>query len=585
MNAILLRPYQTEALEAVVDHVKRGARRLVLAIPTGGGKTIVFAHLAEYLKLTPDAKILILAHRDELVQQARAKYLTVNPLESVGIEKAGERAKSSDRVCVASVQTLRDARLAEFKARWGTPSLIVTDEAHHAIASGYENIYKFFDVRPDGDVIHVGVTATPKRSDNVGLDAAYDAVAYAISIGDLIKLKALVPLVGYRCQTKTNLDAVKTVAGDFNQKQLSTAVDTPERNARVVQAYQDITPGRKAVVFCASVDHSKNLRDMFEHAGYKAVHIDGTTDEDVRRDALADFHDGKYDVITNCAVLTEGWDEPNLEVVMIARPTKSAVLYTQMVGRGTRLAEGKTKAAVIDFVDATKKHSVISLPTLLGLPPSFNLGGRDASAVADKYAKLVATNPLMQHLVQNVSMLEKLSALSEEERMAMLVRDLMDKAKANSTYVPVDMLTPPPMPQAYDGFTYMVWTPVGEDSYRLRLKDEAVTIMADMVGHYSVTVTSKGRGSTTLATDLPDIRTAFATAELWVRDFRGDQKWMVDKNATWRKEPASEKQLAMLKKYRVSGAKAMTKHEANVALDAIMAGLKQGSIRPASRAS
>jgi superfamily II DNA or RNA helicase len=577
-----LRPYQVAALDAVADHIARGARRVVVAMSTGAGKTILFSHLGKRLGLRPTDRILILAHRDELVQQARAKYLGENPGEMVGIEKAESRATPMDRVCVASVQTLQGARLADFASRWGVPALIVTDECHHAPSASYQEIYIAFGVTAQSGPLHVGVTATPKRSDNVGLDATYDAIAYSIGIAELTKLGALVPLAGYRVETKTSLDAVKTVAGDFNAGQLSNAVDTAERNARVIAAYKDITPGRKAVVFAASVAHSQHLAEMFSLAGFNAAHLDGTTDQDERGAIIAGFTDGAYDVVTNCGVLCEGWDEPSLEVVIIARPTKSPVLYCQMIGRATRLFPGKKKAAVIDIVDATRRHSIMNLPTLLGLPPTFNLGGRSVVAVAAKHAALMNDNPLVAALVNDAGMLARLSGVSESEQMGVLVRHLMERAREKHTYVPVDMFLPPPMPSTLDAFTYMVWTPVGDDVYRLNLRNEAVTIRGDLLGKYTVTLSRKGARDETLGVH-NEIRFAFAQAELWVRDFRGDLRIFVDKNAKWRSEPATAKQRAALRRFNVEASATMTKHEAIEALDAIMLGLARGTIRAPRR--
>lgn len=262
---------------------------------------------------------------------------------------------------------------------------------------------------------------------------------------------------------------------------------------------------------------------------------------------------------------------------MIARPTKSTVLYAQMVGRATRLYPGKTKAAVIDFVDASKRHSVISLPSLLGLPPAFNLGGRNATATAAKYQALMQDNPLLSHLVTDVAMLNRLSALDETQRMSALVQHLMEQARETNTYVSVDMMIPPPMPSIFDDMTYMVWTPMGGDSYKLRLKDETVSIVGDLVGKYSISVAHKHREPTSLGI-VDHIRFAFAKAELWVRNARGDESWTVDKGAKWRKDPASDKQRAALKFHRISGGEQMTKHEASTALDTIMMGLASGTM-------
>jgi superfamily II DNA or RNA helicase len=581
--SIVLRDYQRDALSAVADLCSRGARRLIVAVPTGGGKTIIFAHLAESLGLGPKDKILILAHRDELVQQAVDKYQSVNPTEMIGVEKGNRRASPMDRVCVASVQTLHNGRIADFLARFGRPALIVTDEAHHAVAPGYAAIYEACQVTRDGETIHIGVTATPKRADKIGLDGAFDAVAYSIGIGDLVKRGHLVPLVGYRVRTQTNLDGVKVLAGEFNQRDLAEAVDTPERNARVVQAYDDTTPGRKALVFAATVAHSKNLRQTFIDAGYRAGHVDGEMKIEERRAILQAFHDGDLDVLCNCAVLTEGYDEPTIEVVIIARPTKSTVMYAQMVGRATRLSPNKTKAAVIDMVDASRKHSVVSLPSLLGLPPSFNLGGRDATNIAERYQRLADRDPDVAAMVQDAATLAMLEGIPSDEQRAKLTRKLLDQAKASNTYISVDLFRPPAMPADADEFTRMVWVPQGDDAYRLRLTNATMVIEGDVVGNYRVTVRRESGAITNLGT-FHGMREAFTAGEAWVRGQRGENLNFLDKRVAWRQKPATPKQISLLKRYRIKADASMTAGEASDALDHIMQGLASGTIHARRRA-
>jgi superfamily II DNA or RNA helicase len=572
---MILRDYQRDALNAVSTLVQSGARRLIVALPTGGGKTIVFSHLAETLGLAPDQKVLILAHRDELVQQAVDKYLAVNPGEMIGIEKASKKATPFDRVCVASVQTLQGNRLGEFLARWGYPALIVTDEAHHAVGPNYRDIYDACGVTANGSTIHVGVTATPKRADKVGLDGTFDVVAYSIGIGDLVKRGHLVSLVGYRVTTNVDLDKVRVVAGEFNQGDLGAAVNTPQRNARVVQAYQDITPNRKALVFAATVAHSKDLASTFKHAGYRAEHLDGATPAADRRKILADFASGEIEVLCNCAVLTEGYDEPSLEVVIIARPTKSTVLYAQMIGRATRLHPGKAKAAVIDMVDASRKHSVVSLPSLLGLPPSFNLGGRDATAMAERWERLANQNPDAAALINDAQTLMRLDKTPTGDEMAVVVKKLMAEAKASSTYIPIDLFRTPALPPDMAGLTHMTWVPAGDDSFRLRIRNAVITITGNLVGLYRVLVRHKSGVSTDLGTHRGH-RDAFTAAEAWVRSSRGEELNFLDKRVSWRQKPAQQAQLDFLRRHRVKFDPKITRGEASSAIDLIVEAVGKG---------
>lgn len=541
--SLALRPYQRDALEACRAAVARGVRRMVFALPTGGGKTIVFSNLPDALELGRDDRVLILAHRDELIEQARDKYLVINPGELIGIEKAERRAAPMDRVVIASVPTLQRSRLASF-VRDRRPLLVVTDEAHHATASTYRNIYNALDITQGGDVIHIGVTATPKRADNVGLSAVYDEVVYSIGMAELIDQGYLVPLRAFRVQTRTSLDAVRTLGakGDFNVGDLDAAVNTVARNDIIVKAYLDIARGKKALVFCTSVDHSKGLAAFFGRNGVGAGHIDGTTPIDERRAILAAFSRGDFPVLCNCAVLTEGYDEPSVETIIIARPTKSSLLYTQMIGRGTRLHPDKQWCTVIDIVDNSRKHSVVTLPVLLGLPPAFNLKGRDAHKTAAKWKEVAEKHPAV---AANITDVDRLMALPD-----------------NLDYAPVDLFRAPALPDWLAGAVSMSWVPLGDDSFRLGLANETVVVQPGPLGGYVASVHDMHGTLVYPIGEANDVQWAFRAAEGWVRTQRGEQFKLVDPGARWRSERMSPGQLAFLVKHNVPHHPDMTRGDA-----------------------
>jgi ATP-dependent helicase IRC3 len=553
-----LRPYQSDALTACRNATARGLRRMVVAMPTGGGKTIVFAHLPNALGLSPHDRVLVLAHRDELIEQARDKYLRVNPGEIVGIEKAERKAAPMDRVVIGSVQTLQGKRLKTFLSRWTSPRLVVTDEAHHATATSYRSIYDTLDISQHGNVIHVGVTATPKRADNVGLSAVFEEVVYNIGISELIDQGYLVPLRAFRVQTRTNLDSVRTLGakGDFNLGDLDTAVNTSARNDVIVKAYLDVAKGQKALVFCTGVDHSKGLASYFERHGIRAEHVDGTTPIDERRDRLARFSHGDFPVLCNCAVLTEGYDEPSVEVIIIARPTKSSLLYTQMIGRGTRIHPGKQWCTVIDVVDNSRKHSVVTLPVLLGLPPSFNLKGRDAHKAAAKWKELAEKHPAIAANIVDVDRLMELPA--------------------NLEYAPVDLFKAPAMPEWLAQYISMTWVPLGDDSYRLGLAAETVVVEPGALDGYVASVHDMKGNCVASIGDAPDATSAFAAAEKWVRDQRGEQFKLVDPSARWRGERMSGGQREFLVKYAIPHHPEMTKGDASALITRTIESWKSG---------
>ncbi|MEW6572943.1 MAG: DEAD/DEAH box helicase [Bacillota bacterium] len=357
---ITLRDYQKDALRAVLAAQKRGVTRPLIALPTGTGKTIIFAALARLL----GARALILAHRDELIRQAVDKVLMVWPDASVGVIKADENDFRDKQVVVASVQTLSKPSRLEQVAHQDF-NLLVVDEAHHAVASTYRRImdYLMF-LEGEPERLLLGVTATARRGDRVGLGNIFEEVVYSTTILTMVRAGYLCDIRGIRVSTGADLSKVATRRGDFVESQLSLAVNTPERNGIVVAAYLHYAAGRKALAFTVDVQHAKDLAIAFKENGVEAKVISGNTPEEERRETLRAFRRGEIQVITNCAVLTEGYDEPSLDCILMARPTKSATLYTQCIGRGTRLFPGKQDCLVIDFAD--NRHDVCALPTLLG---------------------------------------------------------------------------------------------------------------------------------------------------------------------------------------------------------------------------
>jgi hypothetical protein len=253
-------------------------------------------------------------------------------------------------------------------------------------------------------------------------------------------------------------------------------------------------------------------------------------------------------------------------------------MYAQMVGRATRLSPGKVKAAVIDMVDATRKHSVISLPSLLGLPASFNLGGRNAVEMAERWQRMAEQNPALAGMVNDAATLLTLDLVAEKDQMAAYVKKLLDDAAKTNQYIPVDLFRPPAMPADTDDFARMVWVPQGNDVYRLRLRNSTVFIEGDVTNRYRVSVhRDKARTSENLGT-YHGQRAAFEAAENYVRLGRGENLNFLDKRVWWRKKGATQKQRDILKKYRIECPANMTGGEAAEAIDRIMEGLARGTI-------
>lgn len=375
-----LRPYQRDALDAIHAAYAGGNRRQLVSLPTGSGKTVLAAHLIKERA----QRTVFVVHRDELVRQTVEKVGDVVPSLSIGVVKA-ERDELGADLIVASAQTLAHARrLGRLcQALDGSPALLVSDECHHDRAESRVRIIRGLD--PD---LLVGLTATPMRGDGLGLGAIYgERPVYHLPMIELIAAGKLSPLRGLRIETEAELDKVHTRAGELAEDELAEAVDTPERNRLIVEAWKRHASERtRTVAFCVNVAHAQHLAAAFGDAGISAAAILGTTPADERLRLFAEFHTGRLPVITNCMVLTEGYDEPGIDCVLMARPTKSTGLYIQCVGRAARRSEstGKRDAIIIDFVDNSSRHRLVTLPTLAGMDEDLeDTEGVDAPAMPE----------------------------------------------------------------------------------------------------------------------------------------------------------------------------------------------------------
>lgn len=346
-NIQSLRPYQQAARDSIHAQWEQGRLRTLLVLPTGTGKTIVFASVAADQVRAGD-RVLILAHRGELLEQAADKLQ-----RSTGLVSAVEKAESTClnswfRVVVGSVQTLqRSARLERFpRDYFGT---IIIDEAHHAITDGYRRILDYFE----GAKV-LGVTATPDRGDMRNLGEVFDSLAYEYKLTNAIKEGYLCKIMAQTIPLQLDISEVGFTSGDYSLGQLGTALDPylEQIAAEMVQRCR----GRKTVVFLPLIKTSQKFRDLLNAKGFQSAEVNGQSAD--RKEVLADFDAGKYNVLCNSMLLTEGWDCPSVDCVVVLRPTKVRSLYSQMVGRGTRLAEGKTDLLLLDFLWMTDKHEL-----------------------------------------------------------------------------------------------------------------------------------------------------------------------------------------------------------------------------------
>lgn len=349
-----LRPYQKEAKEAIFEQWDSGVKKTLLVLPTGCGKTIVFAKVTEDCVRNRD-RVLILAHRGELLDQAADKIHRSTGL-GCAVEKAEKTCIGSwFRVTVGSVQTLmREKRLGQFAADYF--DTIIIDEAHHCLSDSYQRVLQHF---PDAKVL--GVTATPDRGDMRNMGEYFESLAYEYTLPKAIKEGFLTPIKALTLPLKMDLSGVGMSAGDFKAGDLGTALD-PYLH-QIAEEMQKYCMDRKTVVFLPLVKTSQKFTEILNSCGFHAAEVNGESKD--RADILKDFEEGRYNVLCNSMLLTEGWDCPSVDCIVVLRPTKVRSLYSQMVGRGTRLYPGKDHLLLLDFLWHTERHELCHPASLI----------------------------------------------------------------------------------------------------------------------------------------------------------------------------------------------------------------------------
>ena len=342
-----LRPYQEQSKEAVKAEWAKGNSKTLLVLPTGTGKTIVFSKLTED-QVRKGERVLILAHRGELLDQAADKMA-----QATGLKCAVEKAENTSldswyRVVVGSVQSMmRETRLEQFSPdHFDT---IIVDEAHHCISDSYQRVLTYFE-----QAKVLGVTATPDRGDMRNLGSYFDSLAYEYTLPKAIKEGYLSPIKAQTIPLTLDLSAVRQQAGDFSTRDLGTALDPylyqiADEMARTVM-------DRKTLVFLPLIATSQKFTQILNERGFSAAEVNGESKD--RAEVLQDFADGRYNVLCNSMLLTEGYDHPAIDCVVVLRPTKIRSLYSQMIGRGTRLHPGKEDLLLLDFLWHTERHEL-----------------------------------------------------------------------------------------------------------------------------------------------------------------------------------------------------------------------------------
>lgn len=509
----------------------RGIERQLVAIATGGGKTEIFSRLGEYHDdIYP---MLVLAHREELLEQAKFKIERANPDLRVDIEMGSTHADAEADVVCASVATIGrsgSARITKFAPDYF--KTVVVDEAHHAAATTYKNVLNYFD-----SAFRIGFTATPKRADNVRLDDVFDEIVFEKNMIDLIREGYLSQPIPYRFTSSVDLSEVNVYGGDYAVGELSNAVNVEARHEVCVQAYEKVCQleggqDTSTIVFCVDVAHAQDLAAYFTRRGYPSQAISGQTPN---REEIIDAHKrGEFKILTNCMVAVEGYDDPSIRHVIMARPTKSDTFYAQAVGRGARLDGTANIFYVSDIVDATRGNRPISIPSLMGMPPGFDADGEPLEESLERFEKLKEKSP---SLALTVTSLDEIDAAWEK----------------------IDLFTPPPVNEALLEYSRLLWMEVGNE-FLINVADVRMKIDCDQLGVFRVykDETLLGQGHT--------LASAFNFADNIIKTEYSDQLNLLDTQAPWRSDPPTDKQIKHLKKFNVPY-EHLSKGEASQILD------------------
>jgi ATP-dependent helicase IRC3 len=513
------RPYQHEAVAALLAATASGIQRPLLVLPTGTGKTIVFALLVQRRR----GRSLILAHRDELIQQAVDKLHLVDPTLALGVVQATRDEHTAPTV-VASVQTLsRRTRLTRLVPDFQT---IVIDEAHHAPAPTYRRILEYCRAwRTDGPLV-VGVTATPERGDHHSLRPVFDRIVYQKTLLEMMQAGYLVDLRALQILLQADFDALCIQQGDFVEAELESLLLAANAPAQVLAAFQTHAAERKALLFTPTVALAYAMAETFCAAGIAAEALDGTTPLATRRAILHRLHTGDTRVVANCAVLTKGFDEPSVDCIIVARPTQSALLYQQMLGRGTRTYPGKTDCLLLDVVGVSTSHTLHTAATLFGC---------DAGRLArQSVLEIVATR----------------EALTSEE-------DAPLAGTLRST--PVDLFAR----------RALRWVQTRQGAWVLSLGAQHGTLRLrpDGPDTWQVVQMRRDADPVQLGDTLP-LPYAQGLAEDYARHLGVAR--LVEAEAPWRQQPATEKQTALLRKLGTAPRAGLTKGEAADLLAAVL---------------
>ena len=531
------RDYQLECLAAIKKAYLAGVTRQAIVMATGTGKSVVFSNIPKAIGLTKRGFLLV--HRLELVEQAARHFAAANPRLKIGIEMAGTTADpATDDIIIASTASIGQTgegftkRIQKFDP--DKTGLVVGDEGHHLTSSINKNILKYLRVLKgeddeDKSILLCILTATPSRTDGVGLETIVDEIVFNRGIREMIDAGWLAPIKAMRVETSVDLTGIKVQHGDFAAGELEKRVNTPERNRIICEKYLELSPElRPAIAFTVDIKHSHDLCICLRQMGINALPVSGDTPKDERHRLLEAHASGEIKVLASCQVYGEGVDIVHAEVGLMTCPTKSHLKFAQQIGRLTRpnpspeavwAGERRIKdaAIIVDFVDNSLKHQLCSVPTLFGLSSSFDAKGESITAA--------------------------LSAIeaAQEKFKQLRLDSFRDLRELQSVIQTIDLLKPPSIPEDLRGLSDMAWTSGAAGSYNLVGQSFHFSIRQNQLGQYEMA--QHAAGMRQLMATFPALAPAIRSADAHVPV---QERQLVSAEARWRKERPTPKQIKLL---------------------------------------
>lgn len=548
---MLLRDYQQQAIDNVFASYERGVRSGIINLATGMGKSFLTTSLTREFNKRYGGKTLFLVDQIELAHQAKRTFLATDPNLRVGIEMNNEHADPDDDVVIACVATLGrkgSKRIGRFNL--SDFSAVVCDEAHKSVSPIWLRTLHFLGVHPDNfdeNKLLLGLTATAYRGDGKSLGYLYDDIFAQYDIRYGMKEGWLTDIEWISVKTDTNIKDVKVTAGEFSQLELAKKVDNPIRNSQIVKAYIENSNGEPAIVFCAGVQHAYTMAELFNQAGIPAECVEGGTDKEVRKDWIGAYRKGDIKVLTNHSVFTTGFDAPETTTIIMARPIRSTLTYTQAIGRGLRPSSSamvdlfmdgearrqaiefsdKSACKLIDFEDNVGSHNVCRPPVLFGLNP--NAKKKEKAKLFKDVVEVLDDVKIKSGIdTSKIVDLDDIHIISERKKLKLQAYSVDDVIKSMSTFM---------------------WLPVGEQSYEMLLAKDNIALLVEpnMIGQFELheinTKTNVARKMQTFAS----LQGAIKIADEYIKQNKFDVTFAKN-DAAWLNKGVTYKQATLLQK-------------------------------------